>query len=319
MDSISSAVSFARALWALRRGAATGVLTARGDAQHCRIALVDGTPRAATQLRAETTLGDALVAEGDLDLGRHGRALFTAPPQGPVGGWLVSQRLASGPAVALALRVQLRRRVLRVLAFRGIEYGFTPGAAEVGLVHVDEPVSTADLVMSGMRRLLGQHDMRQLAPLLPRGRVRLTDSGLQLLDEAALWPSEAAIVPLLRRGADLAALTARAQDCDRARRTVAALCLLGVAQGRRVRPSSYALLARKRRELRRRSPAHALLDLPAHASPDEARRALRRLALHLHPDQLGPDAPPPILRASTEVMGALIAAEGHLRLASRLD
>lgn len=313
MDRVGSAVSFGRALWALGRAGSTGVLEVAGDAQRCRIALVEGTPRAATALRADGTLGDALLSEGDLDLVRHGAALLHAPPSGPVGDWLVAQRVASRPAVELALRVQLRRRILRIFAFREIEFHFVSGSADVGLSHVGEPVAAADLVLGGMRRVLRDSPPTVLRGQLPGPHLRLSEAGCALLSAAALFPSEAAMLPLLLQGATTAALHERAQGCPRARTLLTALGLLGLLHGRRGQVSGYALLARKRRELRSRRPAHALLDLPPDAGPGEARRALRRLALQLHPDRLDPDAPGAVRRASTEVMGALIAAESRLR------
>jgi hypothetical protein len=97
-------------------------------------------------------------------------------------------------------------------------------------------------------------------------------------------------------------------------RTWCALRAFGAIVTRPETRIHYTLLLRKRAQLRRRANARELLDLPlgAHVSEDAPRRALRRLALHLHPDRLGPDAPESARALSTEVMQALTRAASSL-------
>jgi len=313
MDRLPGAVSLARALLTLERSGRSGVLEVISGAERCRIAVRAGTPVAATPLRRDGTLGDSLLRSGDLDLRRHDEALAESPPTGPVGDWLVATGAATRPAVELALRNQLRARVLHVFRFRGLEYRFEPGATDVGVHEVAEPVDGRDLVLDALRAALAGYDDEQLASIVRTGYLRLSPLGTALLERAALWPSEAAMATLLQRGAHVARLRRATGDCPRALRTLAALRLLHAVEGRHGGEARYALLAQKRRQLRRESAPNVLLDLPQDAGPADARRALRRLAQELHPDRIDPDAPAAVHQASTEVMGALIRAEASLR------
>jgi len=72
------------------------------------------------------------------------------------------------------------------------------------------------------------------------------------------------------------------------------------------------LLLRKRRELRSRASAHALLDLPEGAGGRDARVALRKLVCDLHPDRFGDGTPPALRRASGEITTALVNAEAQI-------
>jgi DnaJ-class molecular chaperone len=72
-------------------------------------------------------------------------------------------------------------------------------------------------------------------------------------------------------------------------------------------------LLRKRAQLRRRASASELLEVGCDARAHDVRRALRRLAKHVHPDALGPSAPASLREASSELMRALLQAEHELR------
>lgn len=318
MDGLPGAVSLARALMTLDRSGLSGVLEVLSGAERCRIAIRRGTPAAATALRGDAALGDSLLAAGDLDMARYQAALRQSPPTGPIGDWLVAAGASTRPAVEFALRNQLRRRVLGVFQFRCIEYRFRPGPGDVGVPLIAEPVSARDLVLDALRDALSQHTPAQLDAIIRDGFLRLSPLGSALLERGTLWPSEAAMATLLARGAEVSEIRRVTADCPRALTTLAALRLLAAVEGRRGGEARYALLAHKRRQMRHRSAPNVLLDLPVNAPPAEARRALRRLARQLHPDRMDPDAPQALRQASTEVMGALIAAEASLsrRLAS---
>lgn len=310
-----SAVSFARALLTLQRAAQTGVLEVLGQGERVRVAVVDGIPRAVTPLRsADLSLGDALLRAGDLDADRHRSAMHEQAPSGPVGDWLVACGAASRPAVALALRHQFRVRMLGLFGLRDARYRFIEGGAElVEVPWLPEPPCTGDLVMTAMRHTFADVPLWQALKPIGEGPLSLTRLGERVVTDAALWPEEAAMVTLLRRGTSLAVLRAAVKGSPRALRTLAALHALSAVAGRNARDASYSLLVKKRRQLRADEGPHALLEIPIGARPMQARRALRRLARQLHPDCLGPDAPAALRVASDEVMRALIHAESQVR------
>jgi hypothetical protein len=146
---------------------------------------------------------------------------------------------------------------------------------------------------------------------LGHGHFALTALGRALLDRhgAELYPHEAAMLMLLRDGASAAALLDVGGNSARAIRALHAFKLLEAIAAPAPARRPYALLLRKQRQLRRRAPSHVLLETREDASPAESRRALRRLAVALHPDRFGEGTPPPIRRASTEVLAALLRAE----------
>jgi hypothetical protein len=120
---------------------------------------------------------------------------------------------------------------------------------------------------------------------------------------------------LLGRG-DPRAVAALCAQHPRVATLLAILTALGGFSPSRARTERgrYGLLVRKRRQIRDGEGPHRLLDLCEGASPDDARKALRRFASQLHPDVLGPSAPDALRRASTEVLSALIDAERCLRV-----
>jgi hypothetical protein len=316
MESLSQAVSLARALLSLSRSRQTGVLYVETELGTCRVAVVEGVPRAASALAGvERSLGDALFAEGALDLDAHARAVehdATAP--GPIGDWLIAKGLASRGAVDVALRGQLRERLSRLFMCRKLEYRFARGAADAGVPWIDQPLGAEDVVLLALRERAASVPAARVARVVPRGELVLTASGRHLTARAALWPEESAAAALLLRGATLADVARATSDSLRALRVVALLALLAALREVRVREGDFALLLRKRAQLRGRGAAHALLDVPRDAAPAEARRALRRLAARVHPDRLDPALSPSLRRASSEVMSALIDAERTLRV-----
>jgi hypothetical protein len=314
MDSLPGAVSLARALLSLSRARKTGVLHVATELGECWLAIVDGVPRAAGALPGfDDTLGDALVRDGALDPRAHCEALQRSErAYGPVGYWLVDAGLVQRPALELALRRQLRDRVLHVFACQSLDYRFEPGElTEAALI--EEPVGTADLVLAAMRAQVEGWPRARLLSLIEPGELRINGLGAMLVREAALWPEEAALAGLIARGTTLENALRATRGEVRALRLLAALSLLSAVTSCPTREQRFSLLVRKCEQLRRAADARALLDLPSDARPADAGRALRRLARSLHPDAFGPNTPEAVRRASSEVMGALIDAARALR------
>ena len=274
--------------------------------------MTDGTPRAiALSSGDRETLGDLLARSGALDREAHARALERSSPCGPVGDWLVAHGAATRPAVEWALREQLERRVAGLFEWTGAELRFRPGLADVGVSHVAEPGTTSDLVLGAMRSTVSSVTLVEARRRLGDGVLVLSKLGEALVTGATLWPEEAAMLPLLRAGAPVVAILGAAGGGRRAIHALFALRLLAAATAPGADRGSYGLLLRKQRQLRRARSEHApdLLDLPARARPEEARRALRRLAHLVHPDRYGEDEPLAVRAASREIMTALVEAE----------
>lgn len=309
MDRLPAATSLATALLALERSRATGVLHVRGPLGAVRIAVVDGTPRALSGDVAQGgTLGDRLTRTGALDTRAHAEALEAGESRGPVGSWLVESGSARPEAVAHALREQLEERVRALFRWDSVEFQFAVGSADVGVPLVPNAVRAADLVLSAMRDALAPEPLLGLRRFLGDGLLVLTPLGEALLDHAALWPDEAAMLPTLRAGAAVDALLSIARGSPRALRLLAALRYLRAATPPGASTDTYALLLRKTRELRRTGDAGTLLELARGSDGLAARRSLRRFAAALHPDRLGPNAPPALRDASNAVVGALAEA-----------
>jgi hypothetical protein len=307
---LTAAVSFGRALLALERGRSSGVLHVRSETCACRIVVEHGVVRAVSGVHgAERTLGDALLADGELDVPAHERAVAIGDAtSGPIGLWLIERGFASRPAVEVALRRQLRERVVRLFSRENIEYRFEAGAAAQDIVRLTEPIATVDLVLAGMRACLRSWPAQRALGCVRSQALELNATGRAFM-RAALWPDEAVLIGLLARGTTLEALRRASGESVRALRLLAALALLSAVRAPATRETSYTLLVRKRGQLRQGDHAHALLDLPLDAAPADARRALRRLACRVHPDALGPSASDALRRASSEIMSALIEAE----------
>lgn len=300
MDANTPAVStLGRALLRLARSGATGTLRV--------------TPRGQRQAQAKVHLRQGRVSGVVLaDLNRLGRFLppaaqeASAPSragEGPIGGrWLAEGRV-SRPALSHALRQQMRRRVVTLLAWPRVSLRFD-ASAEPPDDDV-EPWDTRDLVLAALREVVRPD--RAAAALIRAGYWRLTKDAQGDLEGAALFPDEQAMLVVLREGAwgrDALAVAGNSPRAERALLGWRALGWLGPS-----RRGDYALLLRKQRELRQRVSHHRLLDLPPGASPAQARRALRRLVRSVHPDRFEPALQEP----STKVVRALVAAEASLR------
>lgn len=310
MDQVPAAISLARALLALSRARATGVLEVMSAHLRARVAVTCGTPRAAAMPGlSDETLGDLLARHGALDVEAHARALERSTPWGPVGDWLVANGAATRPAVEWALRRQLERRIARLFEWSTPELRFRRGLADVGVAHVAEPVRTGDLVLDAMRSAVAQTSLVEARRRLGDGMLVLSRLGEALVTDATLWPEEAAMIPLLKAGATVIALVGAGGGGRRAILGLHALRLVGAVQP--PGDHAYTVLLRKHRQLRHAARADALdlLDLPARARPEEARRALRRLAQLVHPDRFGENEAPAVRAASANVMTALVEAE----------
>jgi hypothetical protein len=293
----------------LSRARATGVLSVRSDFTVGRIAFVSGVVRAVTSSAGDARLGELVAQQIGCEAQPLVAALEHSEYRPPAGAWFVQAGLASRAAVVRALREQQRVRVQGMFQRSRHALHFAAGPAEVGVYWLSDPQPSAALILDGMRAALpGDAALRFQLPSEQRCELRPWGQALAV----AAGPSERAMCEALQRGATAGEVLAAAGSCEQARRTWHALWAFGaLVPQRRV---DYALLLRKRAQLRRRAGALELLDLqPGAASPEAARHALRRLALRLHPDRLGPDAPGSAHALSTEVMQALTRAEASLR------
>jgi hypothetical protein len=315
MESLTAAVALGRGLLALERGRRSGVLRVRTELCACRIDVVEGVVRAIGSVPgAELTLGDALIADGSLDVPAHAHAVAGFDASGTrIGDWLIERGVASRPAVEAALRRQLRARAMRLFACERVDVRFDRDAQN-DLAAVAEPIATVDLVLAAMRARVRDWPEARARSLVKSEALQL-DPRFYALRQAVLWPDEAVVMHLLARGTTLREVREAGAGSARAMRLLAVLALLSVLRVPAAYERTYALLLRKRGQLRHGDGARALLDLPSDADAAEARRALRRLARRVHPDALGPGASDALRRASSEVMSALIDAERAVRAA----
>ncbi len=306
MDFLPGAAALARGLLVLARSGKSGVLSVVGEKVTARVGVRAGRVVA---MRVAPDDGDSLGEE----LRRSGSwnetcAAGGPPPGVPVGAWAVSVGASSEAAVSHALRRQLRRRVVRLFALDPLELRLSPGSADLGVCELIEPPTSAELIVSALRDRVADEPLTLVRKRLGDGLLVLTPLGSELLEGAALWPDEHAMVPLLERGASVDAIVSAARGSARAQRTLYALRTLGACGPPEPR-EGYAVLLRKARQVRRGARPTELLDLPAGARNEDARRALRRLATAVHPDRFGRDAPDAIKSTSHEVMAALLRAQ----------
>jgi len=300
MDALRAAVPLARALLSLAYAKRSGVLYVQAGYRRAAVEISDGAVASLQGVDGEL-LGDALMREGELDAGRHGAALSEAEPEGPVGHWLVAVGAASREAVDRALVAQLERRLASLLRFAGASLRFAESTGD------GPPVSqlraaVAPSVWRGLLSLTGELTQDDRAQLAGEGGLRLTRAGAQFA--GALHGAGCLL--------DIDSMLRRKPGQESARAVMRAL---GFAVDGRVDADAFSLLLRKQREIRRHASAEVLLDLPPSSGPEQARRALRRLAQKLHPDRFSGEVP--ALRAvSAEVMRALFRAEETLRNAT---
>jgi hypothetical protein len=229
-----------------------------------------------------------------------------APPSDEelLGHWALRVGATDARALSHALRKQVQRRIGWLFGLDPPELRLTNGRLDPDMEPLEEPPTTSELIVSALRDRVASEPLFTVRRRLGEGLFVLTPLGRELLQDAVLWPEEQAMVPLLEAGAPIDALLAACRHSPRAQRTLYALRIVGACGPPEPR-EGYAVLLRKTRQMRRAAEAAELLDLPAYAGGDQARRALRRLARTVHPDRFGAAAPLAIRDASARVMTAL--------------
>jgi hypothetical protein len=173
-----------------------------------------------------------------------------------------------------------------------------------------EPVPARKLALQVMRVALQDVDVAAIRSDLGEATYHLTEAGEAMVLGAEFRPEETAVIFWLRRGVSAEELASQPGCGLRGHRFAWMLKLLGCAAPKA--GGSYPLLLRKRREVRSRASASALLDLPEGAGGRDARRALRKLVRDLHPDRFGNSVPEALRRASGEIVTALVDAEARI-------
>jgi hypothetical protein len=304
------ASALARGLLILARSGQSGALAIVSDRARARVGVRDGRVVAMQiQPDAEDTLGAALREIGTWDEERAERA-GPIPLGTTVGAWGIAVGATTRAAVSCALRLQLRRRLGRMFGHDPLELRLISGSCDVGVPQIEEPPTSAELIVSALRERVKDEPLLTIRRKLGDGILVLTPIGRELLSGAVLWPEEQAMVPALREGASVDALIETARGSARAIRTLYALRVMAACEPPAPR-EGYAVLLRKTRQLRSGARAAELLDLPRGTRGANTRSAMRRIASSVHPDRFD-DAPIAIKRASHEVMTAIVRAQREI-------
>lgn len=262
-------------------------------------------PSATMVCRILIGLGRARVS-GALGADGEGRQATFWLEAGEVVAAQVDRRIATS-------QHRLVEQLLHVCRWQGLSLRWLPEPTHAAWWNLAKPLGARLLAIDAMRVALGSADAIEVHIEMAGAIYQLTAQGESLLQGASLRPQEEAVRPWLRRGVRAEEI-ARLPGCGlESCRFVRLLELVGAA-ARKAGGSSYPLLLRKRRELRRQAPAHTLLDLPEGAGGREARLALRKLVCELHPDRFGEGAPPALRRASGEIVAALVQAEASIAM-----
>jgi hypothetical protein len=312
MDGCPQVVSLAQALLALWRANASGVLHITAGGKQCSIALTHGAARAATASGDSALLGDWLLRRGELDLNAHAAALREGPPGPLVGSWLIERSVATRSAVERALSDQLRARILAVFRWRDLKFQFEQAQTQIGASGPERPIPLGEIAVAAARAAFDEAAFDRLLREQAERRMVPSAFGRALLDDPATFTCDA-LPELLRRAASLEQLAKACENSDADLKTLGALCWLAALVPAADGSSSYGLLLRKQVQLRRQASAAELLEVDRNARHGASRKALRRLARHVHPDALGPTAPPLLRAVSGELMQALVQAEQQLR------
>lgn len=259
-------------------------------------------PGATTLCRVLVGL-DRACASGALHVCTDGRRAIIVLYEGRVVG-------ADVDCCAASSRQQLLAGIRKASAWDDSTFRFDHDVGSSECWMLDAPVRARTLALTTMRATAVGVRPERLRAELGDSLFRLTESGEALVDGADLGQAEQTALRWLRRGVlpeDIAGLP----GCGlRGSRFVWVLKMLGAAAPKK--GGSYPLLLRKRREVRRRSSARTLLDLPEGAGGRDARVALRKLVRHLHPDRFGEGVAPALRRASGEIVTALVDAEARI-------
>jgi len=249
---------------------------------------------------------DRTGASGTLHLDGEGRAATIWLEAGQVIAANVDRRVATSHR-------HVFDRVLQICRWDRLVLRLAREPTQATWWKLSEPLPARLLALETMRAAAASADANGIRAELAGAVYYLTPPGELLLDGASLRPEEAAILPWLRRGVQAEQIPGLAGWELAACRFVWILKLLRAAAPK-AGGSSYPLLLRKRRELRRHVPAHTLLDLPEGANGRDARLALRKLVADLHPDRFGEGAPAELRRASGEIVTALVEAESTIAM-----
>ncbi len=246
---------------------------------------------------------DRAGASGTLHLQGEGRTATLSFENSLVVGANVDRRVATSHR-------QMLESLARVCAWDGLVLRLVQEPLSTTWWKLREPVPARKVALQVMRGALREVDTAEIRSDLGAAMYRLTEAGEAMLVGAELRPEETAVIFWLRRGISAEDIPSLPGCGLRAYRFAWMLKLLRCAAPKAA--GSYPLLLRKRREMRKRASAHALLDLPEGAGGQDARRALRKLVRDLHPDRFGDSAPPALRRASGEIVTALVDAEARI-------
>ncbi len=259
-------------------------------------------PSATTVCRVLVGL-DRGAASGTLRVRGVAREGLLSLREGCVVGANIDRRVATAPT-------HVRESLYRMCTWDQVALDLVQEVDGRASCRLAEFIPARELALQTMRRAVKTMQASSIRAELRGGTYRLTSAGEELLDGLVLQPEEESVSVWLRRGI-------RAEDivmlpgCGLpGYRFLCALKLLGAAAPRH--GGSYPLLLRKRQQVRRQASAYVLLDLPEGARGRDARRALRKLVKDLHPDRFGEETPPALLRASGEIVTALVDAEARI-------
>lgn len=259
-------------------------------------------PSATTVCRVLIGL-DRASASGTLHVEGEGRRAAFLFDSGKLIGATIDRRVAVTHRQAL-------ERLLGLCEWDGLVLRLVQSAARPDGRTLRDPTRARFLALQAMRTAVTRVDGAWLCAQLGDEAYHLTPVGEALVRGADLRAEEAAVLFWLRKGVLAEELAVRPGCGLAGSRFLWMLKLLGAASPRAA--GSYPLLLRKRRELRSRASAHALLDLPEGAGGRDARVALRKLVRDLHPDRFGDGTPPALREASGEITTALVNAEAQI-------
>ena len=150
----------------------TGTLTLQRGKVKKEIALVHGTPVAATSNLRTETLGHFLVARGVIDDARHQQALKRAQEsQERLGQSLVELGFITDAELMRQLGAQMRAKITNVLRWKDGDWMLTPGPPPA--TPLQTPVETPRMVFTGLHRSAHVDEIAQLLAH-ERGRIALT-------------------------------------------------------------------------------------------------------------------------------------------------
>jgi hypothetical protein len=154
---LASVEPFVGALVAAHRAARTGVLEVEGEEAYAVVYLAEGIPVFAEEGTLGESLGRVLLREGQLSSAQYTRVLerMTSTPMGSeqlrFGEVAIALGFLTEEQLTLALREQVRLKVLRCVQWEAPVCGFRSAADEVAEV-VHYPCPVGPVVLDGIRR-----------------------------------------------------------------------------------------------------------------------------------------------------------------------